>query len=441
MRTEELMTRVRAAAGGAEPMTDMAPLIETVELTTQHTLRQFLADAEYDIEMPPPTREKIAGALNEYLGGLARMRQASLAEDPRALSMSVDEAERNVNTVRSAQDEYQTTLTEGATVFPYINRLLTHYAAARAGGDRQRLLALLKDSPSFVQWLRFEMAARQVSPVAAQQVYHLQQLLDAVSATVQAGGQLPDIQQDLTGLAPRLAGMLEEPLRPGADKGPTPIPAVNRVFQALETCTGADEEVDFLLTVISQCRTSLRTVVPPGGMLMVMRRLNFVLSSLDKMEHCLRERTGFDDLVAGAGQLEASAKTLASTMTASAPPPTAPKPIPSSIHTQGMPAIFRSVLDPAYALIEGHCDADTVRAAAQHLDGAASKMQKETARIAQGDARLEAIQEGLELMREAAEALRAVAASGHASMLEIARNQCRQAIERLEVAGVIKGNF
>ncbi len=421
-------------------MADMAALIESVELTTGHTLRQFLTDSEFDIEMPPPTREKIAGALNEYLAGLSRMRQACLAEDPRVLSQCVDEAERNVNSVRAAQTEHYSTLTQGATVFPFLNRLLTHYAGARNGGDRQRLLALLKDAPSFVLWLRFELAARQVSPVAAQQIYHLQQLLEAVRATVQSGGLLPDIQRDVAELAPRLAGLLDEPMRPGAEKGPTPIPAVNRVFQALETCTGEDDEVDFLLTVIRQCRTSLRSVVPPGGLLMVMRRLNFVLGSLDKMEHCLRERTGFDDLVAAAGQLEASAKTLAETVAASLPPPT-PKPIPTSVHTQGMPVLFRSVLDPAYAFLEGQCDADTVRAAARHLDAAVVRMQKETARSSQADSRLDAIQEGMQLMREAAESLRGLAASNNGQMLEFARTQCRQAIERLEIGGVIKGSF
>lgn len=440
MRTEELLTRVRAAAGGAEAMSDMVPLIESVELTTGHTLRQFLTEAEYDIEMPPGTRDRISGALNDYLGSLARMRQSAVSDDPRSLSQCVDEAERNVKAVRTAQSEHQATLSQGATVFPYLNRLLTHYAVARNGGDRQRLLSLLKDFPSFVHWLRFELAARQVSPVAAQQIYHLQQLLKAISATVQSGGQLPDIQQDLTELAPRLAGMLEEPLRPGAEKGATPIPAVNRVFQALETCTGADDEVDFLLTVIRQCRTSLRSVVPPGGLLMVMRRLNFVLSSLDKMEHCLRERTGFEDLVAAAGQLEASSKTLAETVAASAPAPV-PQTLPPSPQTKGMPVIFASVLDAGYAFLDGKCDAATVKAAAQHLDAAATKMQKESSKVSQSDSRLEAIQEGLELMREAAETLRGLATSGNANMLEFARTQCRQAVERLEVAGVIKGNF
>lgn len=421
-------------------MRDMAPLIESVELNTGHILRQFLAESENDIEMPAPTREKIAGALNQYLACLARMRQASVAEDPRALSQCVDEAERDVNSVRTAQTEHQASLTSGVTVFPFLNRLLTHYAAARNGGDRQRLLGLLKDAPSFVQWLRFELAARQVSPLAAQHIYHLQQLLEAVRATVQSGEQLPDIQNDLAELAPRLAVMLDEPLRPEAEKGATPIPAVNRVFQALETCTGADEELEFLLTVIGQCRTSLRTVVPPGGLLAVMRRLNFVLSSLDKMEHCLRERTGYEDLVAAAGQLEASAKTLAQTLAASVP--AAPsQPIPGSPQTQGMPVLFRSVLDPGYAFVDGQCDANTVRAAAQHLDEAAGKMQKETARISQSDARLDAIQEGAQLMREAAETLRGLAASGNAQMLEFARTQCRQAVEQLEVGGVIKGNF
>ncbi|MBN9414252.1 MAG: hypothetical protein J0I12_02380 [Candidatus Eremiobacteraeota bacterium] len=418
----------------------MAPLIESVELTTQHILRQFMADTEYDVEMPPPTREKIAGALNVYIGGLARMRQASLDQDPRALSMSVDEAERNVNSVRSAQTEHHSTLAQGVTVFPFLNRLLTHYALARAGGDRTRLMSLLQEAPSFVHWLRFEMAGRQVSPMAAQQVYHLQQLLDAVRTTVQSGGPLPDIQPDLTQLAPQLAVMLEEPLRPGAEKGPTPISAVNRVFQALETCTGEDDEVDFLLTVLSQCRTSLRSVVPPGGMLEAMRRLNFVLNSLDKMEHCLRERTAFEELVAAAGQLEASSKTLAAAVTTAAPKATH-QPIPSNPNTKGLPVIFASVLDAGYAFLDGLCDASTVRAAAQHLDTAASKMQKESAAIPQGDSRLDAIQEGLELMREASETLRGLAASGNANMLEFARTQCRQAIERLEVAGVIKGIF
>lgn len=440
MRTEELLTRVRAAAGGAEPMTEMAPLIETVELSTQDILRRFLADSEHDVEMPGATREKIAGALNEYLGGLSRMRQASLAQDPRALSMSVDEAERTVQSVRAAQSEHQATFTQGATVFPYLNRLLTRYALARAGGDRTRLATLLKEAPSFVHWLRFEMAARQVSPSAAQQVYHLQQLLEAVSTTVQSGGPLPDIQADLSQLAPHLAVMLEEPLKPGAEKGPTPIPAVNRVFEALATCTGEDDEVDFLLTVLSQCRTSLRSVVPPGGMLEAMRRLNFVLNSLDKMEHCLRERTAFEELVAAANQLEASSKTLAATVLASAPKTVAAA-IPAHANTKGMPLIFSSVLDAGYAFLDGLCDGSTVQAAAQHLDAAAGKMQADASKVSQSDARLDAVQEGLELMREAAQTMRGLATSGNANMLEFARTQCRQAIERLEVAGVIKGNF
>lgn len=434
------MTRVRAAAGGAEPMEEMAPLIESVELGTGHILRQFLAETDSDGETEAATRDKIANALGEYLGALARMREAALGGEPRSLSQSVDGAEACVKAVRSAQDEHQASLNQGPTIFPYLNRMLLHYSRARLGGDRTRLLALLRDGSSFIHWLRFEMEAREVSPLAAQQVFHLRQLLEAVAATAAAGGSLPDIQADVAQLAPQLAVMLEEPLRSGAAKGPTPISAVNRVFKALETCTGEEDEVEFLLTVLGQCRTSLRTVVPPGAMLEPMRRLNFVLNSLDKMERCLRERTAFEELVAAAGQLEASSKTLAAAVAACAPPPVA-QAIPSSPHTQGLPIIFASVLDAGYAFMDGKCDAATVRAAAAHLDGAANKMQKESSRIPQSDSRLESISQGLELMREAAETMRGLATSGNANLLEFARVQCRQAVEHLEVAGVIKGNF
>ncbi|MBS2039208.1 hypothetical protein JST97_29765 [bacterium] len=440
MRTEELMTRVRAAAGGAEPMTEMAPLIESVELGTQQILRQFLADAESDVEMASATREQISNALTQYLSALGRMREAALSQDPRLLSQSVDGAEACVNLVRSAQDAHQAQVAQGATVFPYLNRVLFHYGLARSGGARTRLLELLREAPSFIHWLRFELEGREVSPVTAQQVFHLQQLLEAVTATAAVGGALPDIQPEVVALAPQLAVMLEGPLRPGAAKGPTPIPAVNRVFKALETCTGAEDEVEFLLSVLGQCRTSLRTVVPPGGLLEPMRRLNFVLNSLDKMERCLRERTAFEELVAAAGQLEASSKTLAQVVAASAPPP-APQTIPPNPQTQGLPVIFASVLDAGYAFVNGSCDANTLRAAAQHLDAAASKMQKETARVSQSDSRLDSIQQGLELMRETAETLRGLAGSGNANLLEFARVQSRQAVEHLEVAGVIKGNF
>ncbi|MFN8612170.1 MAG: hypothetical protein U0931_31790 [Vulcanimicrobiota bacterium] len=434
------MTRVRAAAGGAEPMAEMAPLIESVELGTQQILRQFLADSEGDAEMAAASREKIVAALGDYLTALGRMREAALGGDPRTLSQSVDGAEACVQSVRVAQDEYQAGLVQGATVFPFLNRILTRYAQARLGADRTRLLALLREAPSFIHWLRFEMEAREVPPQASQQVFHLRQLLEAVAATVAAGGVLPDIEADVAQLAPQLAVMLEQPLRSGAAKGPTPISAVNRVFKALETCTGEEDEVDFLLTVLGQCRTALRTVVPPGSMLEPMRRLNFVLNSLDKMERCLRERTAFEELVAAAGQLEASSKTLAAAMAACAPAPV-PQSIPPSPHTHGLPVVFASVLDAGYAFVGGNCDAATVRAAASHLDGAASKMQKETARASQSDSRLDSIQQGLELMREAAESLRGLAGSGNANLLEFARVQCRQAVEHLEVAGVIKGNF
>lgn len=428
------MFRVRRALAEGESLPELAPLIESAELSTQQTLRKFLSDSEGDLEMTAASRETISQGLEAYLLILAKMRTAALAEDRVTLHGSCAEAEKSVMRVREAQLAHQSSLTNGATVFPYLNRLLLQFAAARTGGDRQRLLGLLRESSGFIQWLRFELAGRTVSPIDSQAVFHLQQLLQAVQSSVQSGEALPDIQPTVVELAPRLAGLLTQPLKDGPP-GPTKIPAVNRVFQALEICTGADEEVDFLLAVVDQCRTSLQNVVPADSPAEMVLRLNFVLSSLDKMDHCLRERTGFEDLVAAAGQLEASSNTLSETVLEArkAQPGQAGSFCPQTL---GLPAIFRSVLEPAYAFVDGRGDANTVAAAADHLESTASKMQKEASRATGGDTRLAAIQEGLELMREAAETLRGLAASGNANLLEFAASLSRQAAERLEGAGV-----
>lgn len=434
MRIEQLLFRVRRALAEGEPLPELAPLIESAEVSTQQTLHRFLSDSEGDVEMTPASREAISQALQAYLVVLARMRVAALAEDRVTLHGLGSEAQKSVMNVRQAQSAHQASLAQGATVFPYLNRLLLQFSAARAGGDRQRLLGLLRQSPGFLQWLRFELAGRTVSPVDAQAVFHLQQLLQAVEHSVQSGEALPDIQPTVVELAPRLAGLLAEPLKDGPP-GQTKIPAVDRVFQALEICTGADEEVDFLLAVVDQCRTSLQNVVPTDSPAEMVLRLNFVLSSLDKMDHCLRERTGFEDLVAAAGQLEASSNTLFETvLEGQKPQPGQPGNL--CPQTLGLPLIFRSVLEPAYAFVDGRSDRNTVAAAADHLESAASKMQKEASRATGGDARLQAIQEALELMREAAETLRGLAASGNANLLEFASSLCRQAAERLEGAGV-----
>jgi hypothetical protein len=435
IRTEELLARVGQVVAGIDPPQEVIPLIEATMSSTEQNWQRFLLESTEDAEMPTETRERIAKALEDYLESLTRMRQAAGSEDLALLATTLDEAEKDVTAIRQAQDDHKATLSAGPTPFPYLNRLLIQYAAVRQGADSMRLVALLDEASSFLQWIRTELATREVDPSDAQTAFHLQQFLEALQGAVLADEALPEVHNDIIELASHLAGLLTQPLLEAEEPGPTPIPAVNQVLQALSSCTGSPEEFDFLLSVLDQCRNYLRTILPVTSPPDVVASLNAVLASLDEMERCLREQIGYEELVASATDLESSATALSNTLADCQDTDEAGSSEFTSM-TEGLHVMFRSVLRPAFAFVDGGSDPDTIFAASEHLERAASQMQAEAQKATQGDERLDGIQEALELMNEAAEMLRELASTGNPKMLEIATGLCHQASGLLNEAGI-----
>lgn len=435
VRTEELLVQVGQAVAGHQSPQDLVPMIEVVAATTQATWQKFLIETTEDAEMPAETREAIAKALEDYLDSLERMREAASTEDLQALAGVAQDAQQNVESIRAAQDAHKAALAQGPTSFPYLNRLLIQYAVARDGGNSMRLRALLNDSGTFTQWLRTELAGREVSPEEAQSVFHLQQFLDALQQAVEGDGELPDIEEDLADLAAHLQTLLVLPSTDAHLVGPTPIPAVNQVLHALSSCSGSQVEFDFLLSVIDQCRSSLRGILPISSPSDLVSHLNTVLENLARMEECLTQQIGFDELVTSATDLEFSANALDQAISDSRGSSRGAEEY--SPQTEGLHPMLRSVLEPAYVFLDGGGDADTVFEASDHLELTATSMRKDAAeRGIEGDERTLAIQDAVEFMNEAAEMLREVATNGNSKLLEMATALCFQAAARLQEAGI-----
>lgn len=429
--TEELLARFRRAVVGEETPQFLLPLLESAILTTRQKLEHFLSETVDDAEMPEAFREKIALALETYLGTLQQATMVAKEGRQEALGAVLEELEHRVQAVRASQLEHREALAQGPTAFPYLNRLLIQYSAVQEGADSRKLRNLLEESSSFLQWLRQEILARSLSPGDAQKVFHLQQFMGALQHAVLNLGKLPDVQDDIADLAGDLAELLTQPLLEDPEHGPTDIPSVNQIFQALSTSSGTAEELNFLLSLLDQCRHSLRATLPASSPTEVMTVLGSLLRSLDKMESCLRSQTDFEDLVQAATELESAAQSLTFALQAS---PLNPNTYDEKL--DGLPILFRSVLAPAYAFLDGQSDADTLFAAADYLESAALEVQKNASTVGGSDPNLSSIQESLDLMREAAEMLRELASNGNPKMLDFAQAACLEAAGRLREAGL-----
>ena len=435
VRTEELLVRLNQAANNEFSLEELVPLVERAHSSAQKSWERFIHEQTENVEMPIETRETIAVALESYLDCLLEIREAANKGQQGPLASLAREAEMRVKTIRKAQDSHRQTLASGPTLFPYLNRLLLQYNAVRHGKDAQRLLVLLKDSPSFIQWIRTEVKSRSVDHIDMQLVFQLRQFLEALHNSVLKNEALPDIEDDLGDLASQIAGSLARPRVESKELGPTTIPSVNQVLEALSTWTGNSEEFEFILSLMGQCRNSLRTVTPVSSPPFVVESLNRLLACLDTLEQCLMEQIGFDQLVQSASKVEIAAKSLAEAVD-NFEMNRLRNTTPFSDTTKGLSPMFRSVLQPGYNFLDGRADVDLVLQASEHLENSAIGIQNEATRTKAGDKRLEAIQQALGFMREASGMLRELATSGNPKWIDIATGLCFQATDHLSEAGI-----
>ncbi|MFN8611610.1 MAG: hypothetical protein U0931_28960 [Vulcanimicrobiota bacterium] len=411
MRIEELMALVQETLAQGRPLEELRGPIQAVLESTDETLESFLADTQGDSEMPEETRQGLSQALDECLDGLEAM-QESLSQGKEALQQSVQETLEKVHQVRQLQLTHEASLSVGPTSFAYLNRLL----AQAARGDLASLNSLLQDRLPFLQLLREELALRTLGPRESQQIFDLQAVLERQVSDLQA------FQSDLLAAASRLAPLLARPAerRPG---GWLSVMGLERVAQLLSDYQGRPE--DGLQAALTRCRTALQGSVPPSSPAPALAALNGLLSQLDLLQEDLQEVPEEVTEIRGyAPELLALGRQLESALAVA---PGAPN---YNSQSAGLPVIFRSVLEPAYAFQEAAGDANVVLAAAEHLQALLDSLEENHPEPS------DALDEALQVLSEAVEALQAVAGSGGPLQVELANDLCREAAEKLQAAGI-----
>ena len=429
-RTEELFTILSGVLSGQRTTEEAVEFVQSTQSDIQGKWQEFLVQATDDPEMPVPTREKIAKALEDYLDCLERLFLSLQADDAASLKLEIDTAKLCVESLRAAQNSHRDDIASGPTGFPFLNRFLIQYDAVRRGKNSHGLFALLAESPSFLVWLRKELSARETNPEAVQAVFHLQQFLEAVQNALEGSDSLPEVQDSIIDLSEQIAVGLAPPRLDDQHDGPTDIPAVNQVLEALSSCTGASDEVGFLLSLIEQCRSHLRAATPVSSSDRFLRNLGEVLSSLDTMEHCLTHPSEFEELVAAATDLETNAQAFSGALLAEG------EHKEYSDSTSGLPMMMRSVLEPGYQFLAGECDAQVVHQAAAHFHTLVTKMEQDLKSVGDPDERVESLNEAIAYMNEALSMLEQLAETGHPKLLETATALCHEAAAHLRHVGV-----
>ena len=424
-RTEELFARIRRVCDGEESAEDVEPLIEATHFSMERARQEFLLHSSGDPEMSPGIRDKIAGALEQYLNTLLDLKDAAAADDLDALADGVEQAEQNVQNVRAAQDEHRAALATGATLFPFLNRVLIGLAAVNSGAEKERLVALLVEGASFFRSLRNELNRRGASPVKSQVVYHLQQSLEGLRTALADGTALPEIDEEVTTLASELAGLLAEPLLDSAESGATSLPAVNQVLQAVEALNSGSDALDFLLALLNQCSDYLRGLLPVTSPPDHVECLNELMDSLDALQQWAVEGADPQEKADVIADVVACASVLSEAVASSGDS------TPYDEHVGTLPPVFKNPLLHGYLYLDGQGSADNVYSASDHLYSSAEQMTAQASQIPAGDPSREPVNEALDMIREAAEMLKGLAETANPAYLEAASGLCHEAAELL----------
>ncbi|MBS2040627.1 hypothetical protein JST97_36915 [bacterium] len=411
MRIEELVAQVQQTLEQGTPLDPLEDSILAVLDATEANLEGFLEESQGDPEMPSETRERLRDAMEACLDSLEQM-QDSLLQGSQALQDSLQDTLEKVYRVRQLQLEHQSSMAEGPTSFAFLNRLLLH--AGR--GDRSRTLDLLHDRQNFLQLLREELALRTLGPRDSLVLFELQAVLDREVK------DLESFQVDLLAAAGRLAPLLARP----AERRPTGLVAtlgLERLARFLKEYHGKPE--DGVQSALGRCRTALQGTVPPSSPPAALAALNQLLRLLDQLQADLLEAPeGLSDIRAHSAQVLALGQQLESSLALS------PEARSYSSQSEGLPLVFRSVLEPAYALQEGRGDSNLVLAAAQHLQTLLDKLDDDHPEPSDD------LEEALQVLSEAIEALQAAAGSGGPLQVELADALCREAAGKLKEAGI-----
>lgn len=431
MTTEEFFATLVRYAQGQESEQSVRDVVgRNATLTLQRKQKFEIDYPPGNPEIDPRLRAELEQGFQDYLVSLEELSENFGAD---SVSRLLPELQKAVRSIRTAQLEHERNLVDGATPLPYLNRFLLHYDRTRAGGDSANLKSLLSEHTTFIQWLSKELAKRQVALSGNTLVFQLRQFFSSVGAALEREEALPDIHQGLVEVGNELArALLADPL--SQQVGPTEIPAVNQLFEALATLTGDPEELGYLLDLIEQCRHYLRTLCPTRSRPAILQALSDVLTTLEEMARVLTHERNFEQLESLAERLEAQANGLYQTVQA-------------ELQTQGfesseyerqtadLPPFFRSALLPAFRFVETGDGLEDLEAAADFMEGSVDYYSTLLENAEREDTR-EALEQSMALTRDAAALMRSLTEEGNPTFLTLLCSACRQASVSLRQAGV-----
>lgn len=431
MTTEEFFATLLRYAQGRQPEDDVAAAIASNLALSQERERLFQS------QFPPGSPElnfQLRGEMEkcfaDYFAALTPLTQQL---SPEAVEAALPELQRAVKALRGAQVEYQQSIAEGPTVLPYLNRFLLHYEVVRGGEDGSKLQTLVAEHPTFLQWLSKELAKRDVDPFTSTLLYQLRSFFSSVESALSTGEPLPEVAEDISEIGRILAeALLVEPHQ--TEQGPTPIPAVNQVFEALANLTGDHEEIGYMLDLLSQCRYSLRSTCPTRSKPEVIQALSDVLSTVESMEAVFRGQGSFEALEGYAERLESQANTLHAMVQEIV----AGEVFKSELfeeHTRDLPPLYQSLLLPAYRMMEAGGSPAEVEDAADYLEDNTDYYESLLAQAPDEDSKV-LLEESLASARDAAKLLRNFAEEGNPALLSLICLNLRQSTEKLRNAGV-----
>lgn len=431
MTTEEFFaTLLRYAQDQESPETASSAIMANLALSEERH-RQFQTDfPEGSLELSAELRKALDEGFRDYLRVLTALSQELSSE---TATRALPELQQAVRKIRTAQMEHQQNLAEGPTMLPYLNRFLLYYNHARSGGDKEGLVKVLSEYATFLQWLSKELARREIDPAINALVFQLRGFFSSVERGLAAGEELPAVAEDITELGQVLSEALSAETT-GGQQGPTQIPAINQLFEALATLTGDHEEMGYIMSLIAQCRRYMRATCPTRSSADIIKGLGVVLGRLEQMERIFEGREGFEALEECAEQLEHETNRLFALVQQQTQSEKFESPLFEE-HTEGLPPFYKSLLLPAYRMVEAGGQPEQVEAAADFLEASSEHYQSLLAQLDSEDSKL-SLEESLASARDAASLMRALAEEGNPALLPLISMHCRQSTEKLREAGV-----
>ncbi|HEY4002094.1 MAG TPA: hypothetical protein VGO93_24700 [Candidatus Xenobia bacterium] len=460
--TQQLLAAIHDIEAGQARLESIQPMVnrltETLEPSRQQFLREAVGNPEVDQDAIPQVLaafERYRTGLDEVRGGLAGRVVTRVLEGAHIL----DEASTVLRTVRTT---WESSLSQnGATPFPFVNRVLVHADyLANGGTDIQHALAALQDLPDFLTRLRRDIDTQEervANPEALAQAQGAMELLrsavEGLHATLTQWDRLPMLERQKLGLQSKermmqagvaltaaLGSYLETDL-----SGPTPILLINLILRGFEGwARGASDAAAFSRT-LQRAQPALSQMLFPLGGTPGAAAADRLKSLVDRIEAAAQEGSEEDVRVLLASLQDAAHEVAA--VAGGMPDLDEEDEVVDFIEEQGratrriisnaLPMNFQHLVDVARAYLGGQVSESDLATTLDQFDRTIVGTESRAAATPDAEHLLSPLKKGLDLLREASQTLRSLPEQRDRRVVDAAASLLSQATETLvEVGGM-----